>query len=87
MLNVETLVRKIIAEMEATPSQYPQTGLRTFVSNPNWRKAGKFTKALSPKELAYLQGKQEMVGWFLTAYLQKPHHFDCGLVGWTVREN
>ena len=87
MIKVETLVRKIITEMEKTPSQYPQTGLRTFVSDPAWEQAGKVTKALSKKELAYLQGKQEMVGWFLTAYLSRPLHFDCGLVGWLVYEN
>lgn len=86
MLNVNSLIKKIVTEMEATPSMYP-TGFWSFVTDPAWVRAGKFTQALSAKELAYLQGKQSLVGWFLTAYLKKPHHFDCGLVGWTVREN
>lgn len=86
MINVENLVKRIVTEMEATPSQYV-TGFRAFVADPIWAQSGKFTQALSKKELAYLQGKQNLVGWFLTAYQGNPHHFDCGLVGWTVREN
>ena len=83
MINVKELLSRIVAEMEVTPSQYP-TGFRAFVSDPAWAQAGKVTNALSKKELAYLQGKQALVG---SARQGRPHHFDCGLVGWTVREN
>ena len=85
MINIEKVVRKIEKEVKSTSALYP-TGFRAFVVSSDWKRCGKVSAMLTSKELRYLTDNklQNLVGWFLTAHLGKPCHFDCGTIGWTV---